>query len=67
MINHISGKTLRFNSDTRVPLKDGFIKYIPGFGIEREKNKGNLCIKFNVKYPDKLSLEQINKLNEILD
>ena len=66
IINHISGKQLRFNSESGTPMKDGLIKAIPGFGLERENNKGNLCIKFTVKYPEKLSPEQINSLKEIL-
>lgn len=66
IINHISGKQLRFNSDAGSPLKDGLVKVIPAFGMERENNKGNLCIKFNVKYPEKLTEEQISRLKEIL-
>ena len=66
LINHINGKQLRFNSDSGVPTKDGQIKMIPGFGMERENTKGNLGIKFNIIYPEKLSTDQINKLQEIL-
>ena len=66
IINHINGKQLRFNSDSGVPTKDGQIKMIPGFGMERENAKGNLGIKFSIKYPDKLTKEQINKLQELL-
>ena len=66
IINHISGKQLRFNSESGTPMRDGLIKAIPGFGLERENNKGNLCIKFTVKYPEKLSAEQIKNLKEIL-
>jgi len=66
IINHISGKQLRFSSDAGIPTKDGQIKMIPGYGMERENNKGNLGIKFSIKYPDKLTKEQINKLQEIL-
>ena len=66
IIQHISGKQLRFNSEAGNPIKDGLVKAIPGFGMTRENNKGNLCIKFNVKYPEKLSHEQMSKLREIL-
>ena len=65
IINHLSGKQLRYNSEPGIPTRDGLIKSIQGFGIERENNKGNLCIKFNVKYPDHITDEQINKLKEI--
>jgi DnaJ family protein A protein 2 len=66
IINHINGKQLRFNSDSGVPTKDGQNKMIPGFGMERENVKGNLGIKFSIKYPDKLTQEQIEKIKEIL-
>jgi|TARA_B110000967_G_C18868445_1_gene554037 DnaJ family protein B protein 4 len=66
IINHISGKQLRFKTEVGVPIRDGLVKSINGFGMERENNKGNLCIKFNVKYPDKLTSEQLTTLNDIL-
>jgi DnaJ-class molecular chaperone len=66
IIDHISGKQLRFNSEAGLPIKEGLVKVIPGFGMERENNKGNLCIKFAVKYPEKLTEEQITTLREIL-
>ena len=66
IIHHVNGKQLRYTSDAGSPLKDGIIKVISGFGMERENSKGNLCIKFNVKYPEKLTSEQITRLREIL-
>jgi DnaJ-class molecular chaperone len=66
LINHVGGNQLRFNSEGGNPIKDGLVKVIPGFGMERETNKGNLCIKFNVKYPNKLTGEQLTSLKEIL-
>jgi DnaJ-class molecular chaperone len=66
IIEHVNGKNLRFNSESGKVVKDGVIKVIPGFGFERDNAKGNLCIKFNVNYPDVLSEEQINSLKEIL-
>lgn len=66
IIQFLNGKQLRFNSEVGIPIKDGLVKAIPGFGMERENNKGNLCIKFSVKYPEKLNEEQIMRLKEIL-
>ena len=66
IINFLNGKQLRFNSEVGKPTKDGLVKAIPGFGMERENNKGNLCIKFSVKYPEKITEEQIARLKEIL-
>ena len=34
--------------------------------MERDSHKGNLCVKFTVNHPSKLSPEQIEKLKEIL-
>jgi DnaJ-class molecular chaperone len=66
IIEHISGKSLRFISDKEKTLKDGIIKVIQNFGMERDEQVGNLCIKFNVKYPETLSHDKIVKLREIL-
>lgn len=66
IIQHISGKSLRFISDKGKTLKDGIIKVIQNFGMERDEQVGNLCIKFNVKYPETLSHDKIEKLREIL-
>jgi DnaJ family protein B protein 4 len=66
IIPHISGKQLRFNNEAGSIIKDGLVKVIQGFGMERENNKGNLCIKFSVKYPEKLTEKQIVTLREIL-
>ena len=65
IINHLSGKQLRYNTEPRIPTRDGLIKSIPEFGMERENNKGSLCIKFNVKYPEHITDEQINKIKDI--
>lgn len=66
IINHLSGKHLRFNNEKGNLIKDGLVKVIDNYGMERENHVGKLCIKFSVKYPDKLSNDQINQLREIL-
>ena len=66
IINHISGKQLRFNSDTGNIIKDNLIKSIPNHGMERDNYKGNLNIKFTIDYPSNLSSEQIEQLEKIL-
>ena len=35
-------------------------------GLSRGEHKGNMIIHFQVEFPEKLTEEQINKLNEIL-
>ena len=66
MISHISGKQLRFSNDAGNTIKDGLVRVIAKYGMERESNVGNLCIKFNVIYPEKLTKEQVEKISEIL-
>jgi len=66
IIHHISGKQLRFSNEKGNTIKDGQIKSIPNYGMERDNHKGALCVKFTVKYPEKLTPEQIEKLMEIL-
>jgi len=66
IIPHINGKSLRFNNEPGNVIKDGLVKIIPNFGMERENSNGNLCIKFKVNIPDNLNLETVKKLNELL-
>jgi hypothetical protein len=66
IIHHISGKQLRFSNEKGNTIKDGQVKSIPNYGMERDNHKGALCVKFMVKYPEKLTPEQIEKLMEIL-
>jgi DnaJ-class molecular chaperone len=66
IIHHISGKQLRFTNETGNTIKDGLIKSIANYGMERDNHKGSLCVKFTVKHPSKLTNEQIEKLKEIL-
>ena len=47
-------------------MKDGLIKSISGYGMERENNKGDLHIKFIVKYPEILTSHQIDGIKNIL-
>ena len=66
IINHISGKQLRFSNDAGNIIKDGLIKSIPNYGMERDSHKGSLCVKFSIKYPDKFTIDQVEKLKQIL-
>lgn len=66
-IVHMNGKTLCLNNNTnRTIIKPGFKKPIPGLGMTRDNNTGNLVIEFTVDFPESLTDEQTEKLNEIL-
>ncbi|KAI4326659.1 hypothetical protein MLD38_031948 [Melastoma candidum] len=77
LLEALTGKNLEFNSlDGRnlvIPLTDivkpGYEMIIPGEGmpISREPGrKGNLRIKFDVKYPARLTTEQKSDLRRVL-
>jgi DnaJ-class molecular chaperone len=64
---HVNGKTLCFNNTTnRTIIRPGYKKMIPGLGMVRDSNSGNLFIEFSVEFPEKLTEDQIEKLAEIL-
>lgn len=65
-IEHVNGKKFVFNSSAGNIIRDGLIKTIPRLGIKRGNDVGNLNIIFHVEYPEKLSEEQVKKLEEIL-
>jgi DnaJ-class molecular chaperone len=66
-IPHINGKMLRLNhSGTSHVIKPGEKKTIPGYGMVKGQNTGNLVVSFDVLFPDKLTEEQIAAIQEIL-
>jgi DnaJ-class molecular chaperone len=58
-INHINGKTYKLNNKSGNIIKPDSSKVIPKLGMIREENSGNLIIKFNIIYPEKITDEQI--------
>ena len=66
-IKHLSGKTLAFkNVVNPFIIKPGFKKVIPDFGMKRDNNIGNIIIEFDIVFPDKLTLEQMKSISEVL-
>jgi DnaJ-class molecular chaperone len=61
----LSDKSSSYHTTASYPSTE-YQKIIIGMGLMRENTKGNLIIHFKVKYPDVLSIEQIDKLKEIL-
>ena len=64
-IPYLSGKTIRLNNDGNM-IGANSEKVVRGFGFHRENHKGNLIIQFDMRMPEKLSVEKIDKLREIL-
>jgi DnaJ-class molecular chaperone len=64
---HINGKTMAFKNATNpFMIRPGFRKVVPGYGMKRDGNTGNLVIEFEVVFPDKLTPDQMKTLAEIL-
>jgi len=66
-LKYVNGKTYTINNQPGNIIVPEYKKLIPNMGLAREgHNSGNLIIHFKVEFPEKLTEEQISKLNEIL-
>lgn len=63
---YLENKLFKINNNNGVVIQNGYRKVIPELGMVRDEHKGNLIIHFSIVYPEKLSEEQIEKLNKIL-
>jgi DnaJ-class molecular chaperone len=64
-LKYITGKVYTINNSLGNIINHGYRKIIPNMGFSREQHIGNLIISFNVKFPDKLTEETIEKLKQI--
>lgn len=66
-IPHLNGKKIGLNN-TENPniIKPGFVKVAQGYGMKRENATGNLLIEFNINFPENLTNEQIQTLQDCL-
>jgi DnaJ-class molecular chaperone len=62
-ISHLNGRIFKLANKPGNIIKPGSIKTIPGLGLEKNGETGSLKIKFNVEFPDTLTMEQIGALN----
>jgi DnaJ-class molecular chaperone len=65
-IKYINGKSYSLNNNNGNVIQPGHQKVIAGLGLKRENHTGNLIIQFQVKFPERLTPEQIEKLNLVL-
>ena len=65
-IKHLNGKKYTINNDCGNIIPVNYIKQIENLGIKRDGKTGMLIIEFNIKFPEKLSKEQLEKIKEIL-
>ena len=65
-INYINGKSYTLNNNKGNIIPPEYKKIYPGMGLTRGEHKGNMIIHFHIQFPEKLTEDQINKLNEAL-
>jgi DnaJ-class molecular chaperone len=65
-LDYINGKNYTLNNNKGSIVPPEYKKMYPGMGLKRGEHKGNMIIQFHVEFPGKLSIEQIDKLSEIL-
>jgi len=65
-IKFINGKIYTLNNTSGNIICPEYKKIIPNMGLTREGHTGNLIVIFHVDFPEKLTIEQIKKINEIL-
>jgi DnaJ-class molecular chaperone len=65
-LKYINGNSYTLNNNSGNIIEPEYKKIIPGMGLKREGHVGNLIIHFHVKFPEKLTEEQITDLKKIL-
>jgi len=65
-IKYINGKSYTLNNNKGNIIPPEYKKIYPDMGLVRGENKGNMIIHFNVTFPEKLTEEQIAKLELIM-
>jgi DnaJ-class molecular chaperone len=65
-LNYINGKSYTLNNNKGSIVPPEYKKIYPDMGLKRGDHKGNMIINFHVDFPTNLTIEQIDKLIEIL-
>jgi hypothetical protein len=65
-INYLNGKSYTLNNNKGNIIPPEYKKLYPNMGLTRGEHKGNMIIHFHINFPEKLSDEQIKKLEEAL-
>jgi DnaJ-class molecular chaperone len=66
-ITHLNGKTLNMNNLSNPSIiKPNFKKVVPGLGMVKNGQTGNLVIELVIDFPDTLTTEQVASLQTIL-
>jgi DnaJ-class molecular chaperone len=65
-LKYINGKSYTLNNNKGSIVPPEYKKIYPEMGLKRGEHKGNMIICFHIEFPSILTIEQIDKLAEIL-
>jgi DnaJ-class molecular chaperone len=66
-ITHLNGKSLNMNNSANPSIvKPNFKKVVPGLGMNKNNQTGNLIIELIIDFPDSLTEQQIEGLRNLL-
>ena len=65
-LEHLNKKKFKINNDKGNIIVPNFKKIIPNLGMKRKNHTGNLIINFTIEFPKNLTIEQIDKIQDIL-
>lgn len=65
-IKHLNGKSYTLHNNAGNIIPPEYKKLVPNMGLSRDNHTGNMIIIFHIDFPEKLSVDQIDKLKEIL-
>jgi DnaJ family protein A protein 2 len=65
-LKYINGKVYTINNHAGNVIPPEYQKMIPNMGLTRDSHTGNLIIIFHVEFPEKMSLENIEILKNVL-
>ena len=65
-LKYITGKVYTITNNSGNIISPGYSKIIPSMGLTRDEHVGNLIIFFNVKFPEKLTEEALNAIQNHL-
>ena len=65
-IKYLNGKSYTLNNNKGNIIPPEYKKIYPNMGLSRGEHKGNMIIHFHVEFPEKLTEEQIVKLDAAL-
>lgn len=63
---YIDGKVYKINNAGGKVIGNNYTKLIPNMGMKRDEQQGNMIIVFEVEFPATLTIDQVEKLKDIL-